>query len=949
MTSLLKRRALALILTLPLVLGLAGAHAQDMVKRPGQWAQDYSDRKPDPAIRFGTLPNGMRYAIRHNATPQDHTSLRLLIGSGSLEEHDDQQGLAHFLEHMAFRGSTHVPSGDMVRILQRLGLAFGADTNAHTGIDQTVYKFDLPKSDQATLDTGLMLLREIAGELTIDPQELDAERGVILSELRARDTPGYRETVAETAFQLEGQRVASRMPIGLADIIRTAPPAVLREFYEREYRPDNAVLVAVGNIDVAEMERAIRARFGDWAAKQLADADLALGPILRRGAAVHSMVEPALPPSLSLTWVRPYDPAADTIARGKRDIADVIAISVLNRRLDRLEEGTDAPLITAQGGSGNIIRSAALTRINLQPKPGGWLPAMQAAITVVRQLDELGAHPEEIARAATETRTTMRTAAEGAATRTSDRIANAIVRAANDDEVYADPVQDQAEVDTILAALTKADVDDALRRLFSGSGPLVFVAGPAPMPGGDAAVLAALSVGLAQKLADAAQDEAATWPYAPAATPGAVAERHDVDGLGVTEVRFANGVRLMAKPTDFAKDEIRVQIRVGYGRQGMAVAQAKSGWMAGSVPLLRRGGTKELTYEQIEALTAGNRVGMSLSLDDNAFVLSGTTRPADLDRQLQLLQAYMDRPGLRAPAFTRMTAAMRNALPQIGATASGVLGRDAPAALHGGDPRWQAVPSMAELDAAQPGDLAALVGPAFARGPVEVTIVGDVTPERAVAAVAASFGALPARAQRTAPAVAAGPQFPAPGAIVLTHAGRADQAIALVAWPTDGFFADQQIQRVLNVTAAILQTRLTDRLRVAEGVTYSPSVSTSTSRTVAGFGYVYAQVETPVDKLDTFHAELNRLVEALQAAPPTQDEMERAKRPMLEQRIKWLRDNSYWVSALSVAQADARQFEGIRDLVSGTDAVTAEQVMQAARRFLVKDTAFRLTVRPAKG
>ena len=184
--------------------------------------------------------------------------------------------------------------------------------------------------------------------------------------------------------------------------------------------------------------------------------------------------------------------------------------------------------------------------------------------------------------------------------------------------------------------------------------------------------------------------------------------------------------------------------------------------------------------------------------------------------------------------------------------------------------------------------------------------------------------------------------------MVLSHAGRADQAIALVAWPTDDFFADQQIQRVLNVTGAILQTRLTDRLRVAEGVTYSPSVSTSTSRTFAGFGYVYALVETSLDKLDTFHAELDRLAEALRAAPPTQDEMERAKRPMLDQRIKWLRDNSYWVSALSAAHADTRQFASIRDLVSGTNEVTAEQVMQAARRFLVKGTAFRLTVRPAK-
>src|SRR4051812_25378444 len=158
---------------------------------PG-WPQETSDLKPDPLIRFGRLPNGMRYALMHNATPSGQASFRLRFDAGSLMERDDQQGLAHFLEHMAFNGSAHVPTGEMVRILERIGLAFGADTNASTDFTETIYKFDLPKADNESIDTGLLLMRDIAGELTIPHDSINSEKGVVLSEERVRDDPNYR-------------------------------------------------------------------------------------------------------------------------------------------------------------------------------------------------------------------------------------------------------------------------------------------------------------------------------------------------------------------------------------------------------------------------------------------------------------------------------------------------------------------------------------------------------------------------------------------------------------------------------------------------------------------------------------------------------------------------------------------------------------------------------------
>src|SRR5271168_900063 len=277
----LKRAALAALVAL----GLAtSALAQTPAATPPQWPQAHSDLKADASIRFGVLPNGMRYAIMRNATPPGQVSMRLRFDVGSLMERDDQQGLAHFLEHMAFNGSTNVPTrGDMVKDLERLGLAFGADTNAGTGFDATVYKFDLPKSDDQTVDTSLMLLREIAGNLSLDQAAMDQERGVILSEERLRDTPSFRIAKQQYAFMMEGQRPPQRWPIGLVPVIQGAKADLIADIYHHYYRPERATLVIVGDIDPDAIEAKIKARFGDWQGKGPAGADPDLGKVASRG------------------------------------------------------------------------------------------------------------------------------------------------------------------------------------------------------------------------------------------------------------------------------------------------------------------------------------------------------------------------------------------------------------------------------------------------------------------------------------------------------------------------------------------------------------------------------------------------------------------------------------------------------------------------------------------
>ncbi|RZJ44862.1 MAG: insulinase family protein, partial [Brevundimonas sp.] len=260
------RRLLLLAASAVALTAAAPALAQQ-VTPTDPFAQAASDIPADSNVRFGILPNGMQYAILRNATPPGQASFRLRIDAGSLMENEDQLGLAHFMEHMAFNGTTNIPENDLLRILERLGLAFGADTNASTGFDQTLYMLELPRTNDETVDASLRIMREQVSEALMAPEAVDAERGVIEGEERLRNTPGLRSIKAQLALLAPGQRISQRMPIGDLNIIRNAPRDRFVEFYDAYYRPSRATFVAVGDFDVDVMEAKIRGAFESWQPK----------------------------------------------------------------------------------------------------------------------------------------------------------------------------------------------------------------------------------------------------------------------------------------------------------------------------------------------------------------------------------------------------------------------------------------------------------------------------------------------------------------------------------------------------------------------------------------------------------------------------------------------------------------------------------------------------------
>jgi zinc protease len=912
---------------------------------PG-WPQAYADLPPDPAMRFGTLPNGMRYVVMHNATPGGQASLRLRINAGSIDETADEAGLAHFLEHMAFNGSLNVPRGEMIKTLQRHGLAFGADTNASTSWEDTIYKLDLPQADAETIDVSLKLLREIGGRLSLTQDAIDHEKGVVLSEERLRDTPGYRVTKQSIGLQLQGQLAASRFPIGQVAVIQNATHAQLQSFYDRYYRPERAVLIAVGDFDPDAMEARIKGQFGDWSGVGQAGKSPDLGTPIKRGAQVRLFVQPGAQQSVQLSWVAPAERALDSVAKRRRDTIEALGLAALNRRLDRMVRSPEPPFITAEVYRANLFHSAHVTTVKATTRPGAWRAALAAIDQETRRMAQYGVSGAELDQEIAAMRAGLKAEADGEATRTTPSVADDIIETLAAPEVETSPEEDLALFEDAVKDLTPDTVNLALKAAFAGSGPLVAVASPTAIEGGDKALDAALSKTEATPVSAPDPRLAAVWPYANFGVTGHIAERTEAADIDTTFVRFANGVRLTVKPTKFRTDQILVKVRIGDGQLGLPTDKATTAWAAATA--FPEGGLDKLSAEDIDDVMNARIVGRQFAVDEDAFVLQGATRPDDLDAQLQLLAAYVAHPGWRPQAFERMKGAAPSVLDQLGATPNGVVNRDLGMLLHSGDPRF-GLPSRADIAAQTPADLRALLESRLSGASLEVVIVGDITPDKAIEAVAATFAALPPRAAPSAGPLAYA-SFPAstPTPVMRTHSGRADQAVGFVAWPTDDFLSDTQKARILLVLSDILEDRLIDKLRMKEGVTYTPQSGTRASQAFPHYGYLSASIEAPPAKLEGFFADVSQITADLRANPPSADELKRAKTPEFEALEKRRQTNEYWLAALSAAQTDPRRLAAIRSSEAQLQHVSAEDVRRAAAAYLVDDKAWKLEVTPAR-
>lgn len=952
-------RAFRVALVAPLFLAIApqaiGQKAASEQRDPeryivdrGAWLYKGSDITPDPGWRFGTLSNGVRYAVRRNGVPPGQVSIRVRMDAGSLMETDKERGYAHLIEHLSFRGSEFVPDGEAKRIWQRFGATFGSDNNAETTFTGTTYKLDLPSATEGGLDESMKILAGMVEKPNITTAALNAERPAVLAERRESLGPQthFGDVMFSTLFA--GQPLAQRQPIGTLDTLNAATAESVRAFHDRWYRPERAVVIVSGDMDPAVFERLVATHFGDWqgVGPKPSEPDFGEPRPMPNGTAAVS--EPGLPVIVRTATLRPWHFNNDTVIFNQERLVDQIALDVINRRLEARAR-TGGSYLVAQVTIDDVARSVNGTFLSVQPIGDDWEAALRDARAVIA--DAMTAPPskaeidQELAERGEAFRTAMQTAQVDAGSKLADDMVQAVdirettTSAATINGVFLDAKRK--------GMFTPARVFASTQRVFKGVTTRAVLNVHGPADGLDAKLAAAIDARVKGDGARTAQAAVGFSKLPKLGKPGTVVSRERVDlfDLKMDKVVFANGVRLLLNSSTSESSRVYVRIRFGRGYGALPADHGAPIWPA-SLALVQ-GGIGTLKQGDLDQMTAGRRMGLDFGIGDDAFQLGAMTSPSDLEDQLRLMAAKVAFPGWDPNPVLRARTFMLSTYDSLDSSPDQVLGRDLERLLHDGDPRW-GTPPREQIAETTPEAFKALWAPLLASGPIEVEVFGDINADRTIEAVAKTFGALPPRAAGTTPPPPV--RFPAHVAtpVVRYHNGAPDRAVAVIAWPTGGGVANIDEARRLEILANIFSDRLFDRLRSEAGASYSPTVSSDWPTGAASGGRLIALGQVAPENLPLFFRLSREIAADLVAHPVSDDELKRTIGPMTQLILRQSTGNQFWMNQLGGATYDPRVIEATKRVYQDVASVTATELQATAARYLRPENDWTMEVVPKK-
>ena len=934
--------------TLFLVTSISLCQAQDAQKKTDvAWGHDQSDLKPDPQVTFGKLGNGMRYVVMPNPEPPGRISLRLYVDAGSLMETEEQRGLAHFIEHMAFNGTKNFPGGKMVEYFQRLGMSFGGDTNAHTSFKETVYKLELPKPDEKMLREGMQLFRDYADGMLLTQKEIESERGVILSEKLTRDSPESRTMEVAFDFILPESIISKRLPIGTKEVIKGADRDRFVEFYNKWYTSDRMILVAVGDVDPEKVVPLIEEYFSSMKTPSPAVPDPDLGKVTPgRGvvAKVHYERE-ASSTDIGIETVIPWKHEPDTSAARLADLRLGTANWIIGRRFQQMAKEEGAPFMNGSAYEMAFLDFVRFGGISITCKPENWEGALTVAEQELRRALEFGFTEAEIKEANADTLASYKDDAEGASTRLSRDLADLLADEAATMVVSTNPVQDLAWVEGAIKEVTAESCLAELRKLWSNTEDVqVFVGGNLQLEDGEKKITEIFNKSRSQAVKPPVEAEEKEWAYTDFGEAGKVKTTKTHEDIGVTQIKFENNVRLNLKQTDYEKGVIQIAMRIGSGL--LTAPKDKPGLPLVAGGVFGAGGLVEHSSDDLQRMFAGNLVGASFSIADDAFILAGRTNKEDLLLECQLLAAYLTAPGYREESIRQLKKQFDPLYTNLDHTVPGVTANEVEKFLAGGDYRF-GFPAKDALDSRTLDEVKAWLAEPLAKGYLEIGVVGDFDQDKVIAAISQTFGAIPERAD-SKPKLddARKLNFPAGGAKTFEFESEIPKGSATVYWPTEDMWHIQRSRR-LSVLGTIFADRLRAKVREELGEAYSPYAQNIPSDTYAGSGKLMATVTVDPEGAQKIVDVVSEIGKEIRQHGIDSDELERAVAPLLSSIERQRRTNGYWLNSVILSSQEFPQrLDWSRGMLKDFQSVTVDDINELAKQYLADEKAVKVIVKP---
>ena len=897
-----------------------------------------------PRIQEGVLGNGLRYFIIPNQTPKNEVVVRMRVGVGSMYETPNEAGIAHFLEHMAFNGSTNVPEGEMIAILERYGLKFGADTNASTGFEETIYKLDLPNNNVETIDTALFLMRETASNLTITDDAVSAEIPVVKSEYESRNNiymDAYKASLQEWT---DGLEYINRFPIGsLETIARFSAPAV-RDFYTTHYFPANTQLIIAGDIDADDIQGKIEKVFADWQNAQ-APTKFDAGMLsVNDSIEVASFSGPNLPTQVNLFYVTPEQLAPDTILNRRKDFVEQIANGILSYRLNSLVLAGNAPFEGVGSSHSFTFNQLDLTQVIAQTQPEKWAESLTTLVVEIRKIMEFGISEQELIREVKATRNALVTAAQSEATIPSSSLANAVLSNIPLDGVLNESSQSLDIFQELMATFSAEEINKVLRSQFMRVEPTIFMQfsqQALALPTTEQ-IIAVYQQAMTLPIQANVEKEVAKFAYTEFGQPGIVKAKSYNEIYDYYSYTFTNGVHLNVKSTDLAQEKVLIDVAYGDGIKTLTPHQAG---MQDLYNFYIVGGLGKHSVNELRELLSDKNVSLNFNADLNSYGGTFSTSTDTLTTQLQLITAYMTDPGYSDSVLPLFRKNVEQGAKQRKNTIGAVKSYEVVNAIYGNDYRIGSAPTEAILQR-DFTELKPILDQALQQGPLMVTVVGDVDVTEIVAEVAATLGSLPI--QVAAPqhrwltdiALQTGTEF------TLYHAGNPENAsVTRYFKTTDNQDLTKALQ--LKILGAVVHLKVQDVIREQLGAAYSPSARAFGSNSIKGDGMLLLDTLTTPDQITLVQSTYDALIAGLKTPGNiTDDEVKRAIEPMLANWKTAKEQNSFWLSRLKVMHTRSDSFARFEAQPGIYAQITPEVLTLLAREYLTEKNKIEVVVLP---
>jgi zinc protease len=907
------------------------------------WPHDGSDLPPDPNAFWGHLDNGMRYVILPHRQSPGRASLRLRIDAGSLHEREDQSGVAHFIEHMAFNGTRSLPGEQMVSFFQRLGMSFGAHTNAATGFTETIYRLEVPNTDRVVMGEALHWFRDILDGLTMDEEQVKRERGVILSEATARNSGQFRQTTDSLAFLLPQTSVSKRMPIGDRKVIRNMTSEKLREFHQMWYTPQRALLVVVGDVQADDLQALIAAEFSP-----IKPGNPPVAPEIGKvseggGFRSHLFADPALGSStITVAIERPLVPVPDSLAAQKKTCIDIFANAMLNERFRSLLEKPGSAILSATAARTEVFGLVDEWALTAQVSPSEWERAIEIMEQELRRAVQFGFSDAEFQKIASQVSSYVRTAAETADSRATSDLADHVLSELGKQHVVTHPRSDAELCERLLKEISAEDCTRVLREICSTEDFNIVLGGASRSSFGFAADqdcnerIRQVWEASRNVSVDPHTDEAESrFAYTDFGVVGEIVEATDVPDLQVTQLRFRNHIRANIKQTTSEDDHVQVVVRFGAGL--LEAPASLPGLPKVTQAVFISGGTGAHDFAELNRVLSEKQWRVEFSVAEDAFLFRGQSTTADLNTLLQVITAYISDPGFRPVALEQIHSQLNDIYSFLDHSADGMTQRVLQSAIRGGDFRF-GFPSRDEFAAVTMKDVSTWLEAPLKRGYLEVSVVGDIDTENVRGLLAATLGTLPEREVSKKDFTDERRLQSGETNDVKSWKFSSDStaASATILWPTvDG--SDTKLARRMTVLGLILKDRIRLKVREELGATYSPEVESHCSDVFSDFGFIAAQLT--VESADVYR--ISRLVteiaDELAHGSVTDDEFDRAVKPRLDQIKEEMRSNSYWSGVLCRCQEQPDWLDAARSRSDEHNSITRAEIESLARQYLSQD------------